>query len=709
MTPSVVDVLASAVALHRSGRLREAEEGYREVLSVAADNVDATHLLGLLLAGTARRDDGLALLDRAIALDPDNAIIYNNRGVANKDAGRLDRALESYRKAIAIDPRFAVAHFNAANILGQLGRNEEALGHYAEAIRIDHEYSDAYNNRGILLSKLGRFEQAVAGFDAAIALRPKLADAHLNRGAALAKLRRNEEALASYEQVLALNPEHAPALKNRGNLLRQAGQTDDALASYCREVKVLQSNPHSRIEDEEAWRDLLEANTIPLAYKSQADLDSIRERVEAIIQRLHHRVVDGGERSAVSAGDQELAFHLDGFAFAYHQRNDRHLMRSFSSVLSRLLGADAFSGPSRKRRSGPIRIGVAGQRLRDHNGANWAHAWLSQLPRTDYDLCTYAFEAASDEVARGFQRLGTHRLLGFAAESYQSTMRTILDDELDILMLPEVGMAPASRILSLHRLAPVQFTAWGHPVTSGSPNMDYYLSSDLMEPVDADEHYTETLVRLPNLGLYLVPQAERPALRRTDLPEGRVLYGCLQSLFKYVPRYDYLLAEIALALPAALFVFLEGKPAYLTDITRTRLERAFAEIGLDASRHLLFLPRTDRAGYLNLQSQMDILVDSVGWSGGNTSISAIEAGVPIVTLPGEFMRGRHTSAMLRLIGVHDLIAASHEDFVAKLVELGRDAEMRLHTAKRIGAGSPLLYRDRAVIDKLDSFFKSRVQ
>jgi predicted O-linked N-acetylglucosamine transferase (SPINDLY family) len=188
-----------------------------------------------------------------------------------------------------------------------------------------------------------------------------------------------------------------------------------------------------------------------------------------------------------------------------------------------------------------------------------------------------------------------------------------------------------------------------------------------------------------------------------------VLYGCLQSLFKYVPKYDFLLAEIAAAVPAALFVFLEGKPAYLTDITRTRLERAFAEIGLEASRHLLFLPRTDRAGYLNLQRQMDILVDSVGWSGGNTSISGIEAGVPIVTLPGEFMRGRHTSAMLHLIGVHDLIAASHEDFVAKLVELGRDAEVRRHAAERISAGSPLLYRDRAVIDRLDSFFKSLVQ
>ncbi len=68
--------------------------------------------------------------------------------------------------------------------------------------------------------------------------------------------------------------------------------------------------------------------------------------------------------------------------------------------------------------------------------------------------------------------------------------------------------------------------------------MDIYLSSDLMEPGDAQDHYTEKLVRMPNLALYLDETEEAPAspaAQSFGLPEGRVLYGCLQSLFKYLP------------------------------------------------------------------------------------------------------------------------------------------------------------------------------
>ena len=109
-------------------------------------------------------------------------------------------------------------------------------------------------------------------------------------------------------------------------------------------------------------------------------------------------------------------------------------------------------------------------------------------------------------------------------------------------MLPDVGMTPQSRILSLYRIAPIQFSAWGHPITTGSENIDYYLSSDLMEPADAQSHYSEKLIRLPNLALFL----PKPILQEVEcidfgLPDTGIFYGCLQSNFKY---RELLLIEI---------------------------------------------------------------------------------------------------------------------------------------------------------------------
>ena len=118
-------------------------------------------------------------------------------------------------------------------------------------------------------------------------------------------------------------------------------------------------------------------------------------------------------------------------------------------------------------------------------------------------IFTYSFEPSTDGLAEKFQALGTHRALTWSRANSQEIIRQMRSDNLDILMLTDVGMTAVSRFISLHRIAPCQFTAWGHPVTTGSPEMDFYLSSDLMEPPEAQDHYTETLVRMPNLALYL--------------------------------------------------------------------------------------------------------------------------------------------------------------------------------------------------------------
>jgi predicted O-linked N-acetylglucosamine transferase (SPINDLY family) len=285
-------------------------------------------------------------------------------------------------------------------------------------------------------------------------------------------------------------------------------------------------------------------------------------------------------------------------------------------------------------------------------------------------------------------------------------------DCLDYLMLTDVGMTPLSRFLSLHRIAPRQFTAWGHPVTTGSPEMDFYLSSDLMEPAGAEDHYSERLVRMPNLALYLEEsegedeiQTSSPGSPEFGLPEGRVLYGCLQSLFKYVPRHDEILPRIAREVPDALFVFLEGKPSYMTDVLRGRMQRAFAIHGLDAGRHVVFLPRRKPRDFDRLMKSMHLCIDSVGWSGGNTTLKNIRYGVPLVTVEGEFMRGRHSSAMFRMIGAEEMIAPSVDAYVERLVRMGKEEAYRQHGADLFRRGRHRLYRDQEFIRAFDEFLK----
>src|SRR5262249_14340317 len=143
----------------------------------------------------------------------------------------------------------------------------------------------------------------------------------------------------------------------------------------------------------------------------------------------------------------------------------------------------------------------------------------------------------NDEITAKFAELGAFKRLSFAPNTFAQSIAAMQSDHLDILMLPDVGMTASSRILSQYRIAPVQFAAWGHPVSTRSPNVDFFLSSDLMDPDNAQDHYSERLVRLPNIALYLEPGAYEPDRSSTfDLPAARVLLGALQSLFKSLPQ-----------------------------------------------------------------------------------------------------------------------------------------------------------------------------
>ena len=61
---------------------------------------------------------------------------------------RPAEALASYDMAIALKPDFAEAYSNRGNALWDLQRPVEALASYDKAIALKPDYAEAYDNRG---------------------------------------------------------------------------------------------------------------------------------------------------------------------------------------------------------------------------------------------------------------------------------------------------------------------------------------------------------------------------------------------------------------------------------------------------------------------------------------------------------------------------------------------------------------------------------
>jgi predicted O-linked N-acetylglucosamine transferase (SPINDLY family) len=270
---------------------------------------------------------------------------------------------------------------------------------------------------------------------------------------------------------------------------------------------------------------------------------------------------------------------------------------------------------------------------------------------------------------------------------------------LDILYLPDIGMDALTYTLAFSRLAPVQCVGWGHPVTTGLPTVDYSLSARDLDAEGAEEHYTETLVRLPRLGVvYDRPEAP-PGPRREHfgLSADAHLYACPQTLFKFHPEFDPLLAEILRRDAAGLLVLIEGRCAHWNEMLLGRFRRVMP----DMCDRVRMLGRLSRPDYLRLLASCDVMLDPIHFGGGNTSYEALALGLPVVTWPSPYLRGRLIYAMYRQMGFTDLVATDAAGYVARAVRLGTEPDHRQAVRRQIGEAAGVLYGDMAVVHELE--------
>lgn len=122
--------VARAVALHRDGRLADAETAYRAILDADPDHSGALHNLGVVLAQAGRPAEALGLFDRAVAAQPDYVHAHVNKGGALQALGRLADAAAAYGRALALQPDLYPVRLRLALALLALGRRAEALDHF---------------------------------------------------------------------------------------------------------------------------------------------------------------------------------------------------------------------------------------------------------------------------------------------------------------------------------------------------------------------------------------------------------------------------------------------------------------------------------------------------------------------------------------------------------------------------------------------------
>ena len=362
--------------------------------------------------------------------------------------------------------------------------------------------------------------------------------------------------------------------------------------------------------------------------------------------------------------------------------------------------------PAPPRLGEKVRVGIVAGQFRAHTV--WKlliKGWLTQLDREKFRVFGYHTASPQDGETETARKLCDRFVQGpLPVERWREE---IAKDAPHVLIYPDIGMDPGAGQLGAHRLAPVQCVTFGHPNTTGYPTLDYFLNSAMMEAPDADEHYTERLIRLPNLGLYYEP-LETPEIvierSQIGLREDAVVFWSGQSLIKYLPQYDEVYARIAREVGNCQFAFIRFHAGpRVTNVFQERLERAFAAVGLKAADYCVFLPWLPTDVFITAIGKCDIVLDPPTWSGGNTTLEGLANDVPNVTWPSPLMRGRVTMAVLQRMGITETIAETIDDYVEIAVRLAKDTPWRMSVKQRMAENKQRVYRDREYVAALEDF------
>ena len=527
----------------------------------------------------------------------------------------------------------------------------------------------------------------------------------------------------------------AAALLALGTLDRVQGRLDDAIALLARAAQAAPNDARPCLElagtlaerddvamarrvyaeamarDPASIRAELGARlTLPMIAESVASLAASRVEFEDGLAALERELP---ARVRSQAPDTVLdGLRWSNFLLAYQGGDDRALQTRYATLAGEAIAAVAPvwreplpASDAGARRS---RVGFVSSFFRDGTVGRYFEHWITDLDRDAFEVVLYHLQPGADAL---FDRLAARADVVRHCPRWSPSRiaPAIRDDALDVLIYPELGMDATAFALAALRLAPLQCSAWGHPVTSGHATIDVFFSSAAMEPADGDTHYAERLVRIPGIGTrYARPVAPVDASRhRFGLPEGPFLFLCPQSLFKIHPDNDALFARVLAAAPGAQLVLFEGRHPALTAKYLARLDGALAREGLGRDGRVHVLAQCGHDDYLRINRVCDAMLDTLHWSGGNTSLDALACGLPIVTLPGRFMRGRQSAGMLRLMDVDELVARDVDGYVGIASRLAHDAPWRAALSTRIAAAHGRVFDDRAPVAALAQFLRER--
>ncbi|MEQ8509795.1 MAG: tetratricopeptide repeat protein [Rhodospirillaceae bacterium] len=633
MTKNLEDAFAAAQQKYHSGDLADAADLYQAVLEINPRHPDALHMLGVVAYQLGQPEAAAALLQQAVSVKQPFADAESNLGTVLLELGKLDDALSALRDAHSHAPDNPAILYNLGNAHRQLKNWPAAKAAYTKTIALDDQHAQAWCQLGLTLTNLGEATAAVAAYERALDIQPDHSQALYNLANVQRDLGQLGEAEYLLRRAIAARSDYAMAWNSLGTLLGDMARSDEALEAFDQAVKFA---PESAAYASNRLCGLQYVPGITTTRLAEAHTEWYWLHIATSLEAGNPAPVDADPDRTLRIGFVSPDFGKHPVGYLSAPLFEHTSPQSLETIVLNTRPADLKDALSR-------RIEIA------------CTAWHDVAELDDGALAQF-----------------------------------ITTERIDIL-LDMSGQTAGNRLAVFARQpAPVQMSWIGYVGSTGLPMMNYVIGDAHQFPRDAEKHYTERLLKLPNGYTCYAPPDDAPDVG--PLPastNGHVTFGCLNNPAKL--NYD-VIQTFASVLKAVDHSQLLMRFRGLDDpVVQAPILKRFKKHGIAQDR-IAFEGRADHHVFLDTYNRVDMALDTFPYSGGLTTCEALWMGVPTLTVPGETFAGRHAATYLSTTGYNDYIVSSRDKLVERAASLASDltalAELRAKMRNQV-AHSPL--------------------
>lgn len=661
-------MLSRAVALHRSGRLDEAEKTYRELLRLSPNAPDVLHYLGLIafqrgLFPDAVRDIGAAINAWGEFAPPECHVNYGN---ALKRTGNMDAARLAYERAVALRHDFSAAWYNLFLLHLAAGRNEQAGLALSNACEATSPIAEALISRGEREITQGNDATAIVWFERALAAGHQNQESLIRIATALLNISRYGDALKILDAAHREGAADPRVLNAKGCALIGLGRLGEA-------IKILQALVQLEPGNFSAIDNL--ATALKDAGRNQEAMDLYRALL----------VKEGISDRTLLSNYLLTSLYSDRITPRELIREHREICEILFSPSMVGLRQVTDAKAALINESAVLNVGYLSGDFHNHPVAYFISGILGHHDRSRVNVFAYDNGAICDEWTAKLKRhVLNWRQVRSLSDSELAAL--IQRDRIDVLVDLAGHTANGRLSVLCHRPAPVQVSYLGYPFSTGASFVDWRIVDVDTDPLGDECLSSERLFRLSRSYYAYSPPENAPEVSSLPaLKNGYLTFGVSGNLAKVSPTALDRWAAVLNSFPGSRLRW--RSKAFSDTLVKKKMVSELVVRGVQSKRIKLetWAPHADRFAFFG---GVDVVLDTIPYNQATNTCEALWMGVPTLSWrDGNVHQARMGSSLLNAAGLGEWSVADVSALPGLLGDFRSLSELRRGLRQRLESSS----------------------